>query len=291
MLKVVQDTEGSNENAAGASLLDEIVRDGARAMLAAALQAEAAAYVDTHRGEVDEAGHRLVVRNGHHAARKVTTAADAVPVRAPRVNDKRTDETTGERKRFSSAILPAWSRKSPQVAEVLPLLYLQRLVPLGLRSGVGAVPRLGRWSVRGDDHPTHDTVARRRVHVQPAFIEGHRLRLLLGRWDPPQGPPGTGQGMSAGDPRCPRRWDQGAGCAGRRVPRIVRVVGRPAPLVQAPRYAGPGAGGRRRCAWVLEGDPRGVSRDQGTTLLVALCRPLDYADVVADSLAGQGFCA
>src|SRR4051795_11268486 len=127
MLKVVQDTEGSNENAAGASLLDEIVRDGARAMLAAALQAEGAAYVDTHRGEVDEAGHRLVVRNGHHAARKGTPAAGAVPVRAPRVNDKRTDETTGERKRFSSAILPAWSRKSPQVAEVLPLLYLHGL--------------------------------------------------------------------------------------------------------------------------------------------------------------------
>jgi hypothetical protein len=45
-------------------------------------------------------------------------------VQAPRVNDKRTDEATGERRRFSSAILPAWSRKSPRVAEVLPLLYL-----------------------------------------------------------------------------------------------------------------------------------------------------------------------
>jgi transposase-like protein len=57
----------------------------------------------------------------------VTTAAGAVPVRAPRVNDKRTDEATGERRRFSSAILPAWSRKSPRVAEVLPLLYLHGL--------------------------------------------------------------------------------------------------------------------------------------------------------------------
>jgi len=50
-----------------------------------------------------------------------------VPVRAPRVNDKRVDEATGERQRFSSAILPAWSRKSPQVAKVLPLLYLHGL--------------------------------------------------------------------------------------------------------------------------------------------------------------------
>jgi len=50
-----------------------------------------------------------------------------VPVRAPRVNDKRVDEVTGERVRFSSTILPAWARKSPQVAEVLPLLYLHGL--------------------------------------------------------------------------------------------------------------------------------------------------------------------
>ena len=77
--------------------------------------------------EVDENGHRLVVRNGHHNERKVITAAGPVPVRAPRVNDKRTDPATGERKRFASAILPAWARKSPRVAEVLPLLYLHGL--------------------------------------------------------------------------------------------------------------------------------------------------------------------
>jgi transposase-like protein len=128
MLKVVHDAEASNENrAAGGSLLDEIVRDGARQMLAAALQAEVAAYIDAHADQLDEQGHRLVVRNGHHCEREVTTAAGAVPVRAPRVNDKRIDEETGERRRFSSAILPAWARKSPQVAEVLPLLYLHGL--------------------------------------------------------------------------------------------------------------------------------------------------------------------
>jgi len=127
MLKVVHDAEASTENAAGGSLLDEIVRDGARAMLAAALQAEVAAYIDAHRDQVDEAGRRLVVRNGYHQAREVTTAAGAVPVRAPRVNDKRIDEETGQRGRFSSAILPAWARKSPRVAEVLPLLYLHGL--------------------------------------------------------------------------------------------------------------------------------------------------------------------
>ena len=125
MLKIVQ--EGSEANETGASLLDEIVRDGARQMLAAALQAEVAAYVEAHRGEVDADGRRLVVRNGFHAAREVTTAAGAVPVRQPRVDDKRIDEVSGERRRFSSAILPAWSRKSLRVAEVLPLLYLHGL--------------------------------------------------------------------------------------------------------------------------------------------------------------------
>jgi transposase-like protein len=126
MLKVVHDVEASNEPAGG-SLLDEIVRDGARQMLAAALQAEVAAYVEQFKDELDEHGRRLVVRNGFHAKREVTTAAGAIPVRAPRVNDKRVDEATGERKRFGSAILPTWARKSPRVAEVLPLLYLHGL--------------------------------------------------------------------------------------------------------------------------------------------------------------------
>jgi len=110
--------------------LDELVRDGARAMLAAALQAEVARYIDAHAGQADEAGRRLVARNGYHAEREVAAAAGAVPVRQPRVNDKRIDEETGQRKRFSSSILPAWARKSPQVAEVLPVLYLH-----GLSSG------------------------------------------------------------------------------------------------------------------------------------------------------------
>jgi len=125
------DSNDSNDTGdavgAGRSLLDEIVRDGARQMLAAALQAEVADYIARHAGETDENGHRLVVRNGYHVKREVITAAGAVAVKAPRVNDRRTDPVTGERKRFSSAILPAWARKSTQVSEVLPLLYLHGL--------------------------------------------------------------------------------------------------------------------------------------------------------------------
>jgi putative transposase len=108
-------------------LLDDIVRDGARQMLAAALKAEVAAYIDAHAREVDENGRRVVVRNGYQPEREVLTAAGAVAVSAPRVNDKRVDPDSGERQRFSSAILPACARKSPQMSEVLPLLYLHGL--------------------------------------------------------------------------------------------------------------------------------------------------------------------
>lgn len=129
-------------------MIDEIVRDGARRMLAAALGAEVGAYIAACVGEVDEQGRRLVVRNGHARPRQVLTSAGAVEVVAPRVNDKRVDEATGERRRFASAILPAWCRKSPQINEVLPLLYLhglssQDFVPaleqfLGTSSGLSA---------------------------------------------------------------------------------------------------------------------------------------------------------
>ncbi len=78
------DEANANDGGGGRSLLDEIVRDGARQMLAAALQAEVAAYIDAHAGEVDESGRRLVVRNGSHREREVLTAAGAVAVSAPR---------------------------------------------------------------------------------------------------------------------------------------------------------------------------------------------------------------
>ncbi|MFD0210648.1 IS256 family transposase [Streptomyces hirsutus] len=158
MLSVVNE-EGST---ATGSLIDEIVREGARRMLAAALEAEVDQYITESAAERDERGRRLVVRNGHHCPRSVTTAAGPVEVRAPRVNDRRVDEATGERQRFSSKILPPWCRKSPKISEVLPLLYLHGLssgdfVPaleqfLGSAAGLSAatVNRLTKqWQ---DDH-------------------------------------------------------------------------------------------------------------------------------------------
>ena len=129
MLTVVGQ-EGAQGQPAPMSLLDELVRDGACRMLAAALEAEVAAHIERYADVRDENGHRLVVRNGYRCEREVLTGAGAVPVVAPRVNDKRVDPVTGERQRFSSAILPVWARKSPKVADVLPLLYLHGLSSL-----------------------------------------------------------------------------------------------------------------------------------------------------------------
>jgi putative transposase len=124
MLSVVADEGARIELHAD---LDELAREGARRMLAAALEAEVDDYLAAHAGERDEGGRRLVVRNGHARQREVTTAAGSIPVRAPRVDDRRVDPVTGERVRFRSVILPPWCRRSPKVAEVLPLLYLHGL--------------------------------------------------------------------------------------------------------------------------------------------------------------------
>lgn len=127
MLTVVTDDDARAEMRWA---LDEIVLEGARRMLAAALEAEVDAYIAGLADQLDERGHRLVVRNGHAEPRTVTTAAGRMEVRAPRVDDRRVDPDTGERCRFRSAILPPWARKSPKVTEVLPLMYLH-----GMSSG------------------------------------------------------------------------------------------------------------------------------------------------------------
>jgi len=121
VLRVVADDQTCAEMGSG---LDELVREGAWRMLAAALEAEVDAYVSGLVDEVDGNGRRLVVRNGRAEPRHIVTGAGPVEVVAPRVNDRRVHEATGERRRFRSSIIPPWARKSPKVAEVLPLMYL-----------------------------------------------------------------------------------------------------------------------------------------------------------------------
>jgi transposase-like protein len=164
MLTVVTEEEPTPAaTAIGGSLIDEIVREGARRMLAAALEAEVAAYIAAHADELNTDGRRLVVRNGRVEPRRVLTSSGAIEVHAPRVNDKRIDESTGARRRFASGILPAWCRKSPKITEVLPLLYLhglssQDFLPalegfLGTGSGLSA-PTITRLTAQWQDEAT-----------------------------------------------------------------------------------------------------------------------------------------
>jgi transposase-like protein len=123
MLKLVQDATAKvvDDPEAMTIDLDELCRVAAQEMLGMALLAERQAYLEAHAAELDAVGHHLVVGNGYARAREVTTGAGMVAVSAPRVDDRREGE------RFSSAILPAYMRKSPKVTEVLPILYLRGL--------------------------------------------------------------------------------------------------------------------------------------------------------------------
>ncbi|MCP4002710.1 MAG: hypothetical protein GY725_00810, partial [bacterium] len=104
---------------------DELGRDRARGRTPDAEHRAAGGgcreYVEAAAGQRDEDGHALVVRNGTAPPRQITTGAGTMEVEAPRVHDRRDDH------RFSSQILPPYMRKSPKVAEVLPILYLRGL--------------------------------------------------------------------------------------------------------------------------------------------------------------------
>jgi putative transposase len=105
--------------------LDTLAREGARRTIAAALEAEVASYIERHRAERVEDGRAAVVRNGRGRPRQVTLGSGTVTLEAPRVNDKRVVD--GERQKFTSAILPPYLRRSQNVSELLPLLYLRGL--------------------------------------------------------------------------------------------------------------------------------------------------------------------
>ena len=92
-------------------------------MMQAALESEVQAFLDQHASRVDEAGRRLVVRNGHLPPREILTGAGPLPVAQPRVRDKSPESEA--RVRFSSSILPPYLRKSKSLAELIPWLYLK----------------------------------------------------------------------------------------------------------------------------------------------------------------------
>jgi putative transposase len=170
--------------------LDEIARQGARRMLAETLEAEVEFYIEAARGERDERGHALVVRNGYAREREILLGAGAVEVKAPRVNDRRVDED-GNRQSFKSVIVPPYMRRSQKVSELLPLLYLHGLssgdfIPameefFGSEAGLSAstITRLTEhWQSERESFMSRDLSRRDYVYV---WVDGIHTGVRLGR--------------------------------------------------------------------------------------------------------------
>lgn len=103
-------------------VLTELLRKGARDLLAGAIEQEVNEFLRGREGLRDEAGHQLVVRNGYLPERTVQTGLGDVPVKKPRVRDRRSAE---EREQFESSILPRYLRRTKSMEELLPWLYLK----------------------------------------------------------------------------------------------------------------------------------------------------------------------
>src|ERR671930_1608386 len=188
MLSVVADEQARAELALD---LDELLREGARRMLAAALEAEVDPYIAACAEARDERGHRLVRRNGHAPARQLATGAGQLEVVRPRVDDRRVEPDTGQRAQFHSQILPRWCRRSPKVAAVLPLLYLHGLsssdfVPalqelLGSAAGLSAsvITRLAtQWQAERQAFQQRDLSE---VDYVYCFADGVHFNVRLGQ--------------------------------------------------------------------------------------------------------------
>lgn len=157
--------------------LEDFARAGARRALQQAIEDEVAAYVDAHRDCRDDAGHRMVVRNGHKPPRTIQSGVGPIEVKQPRVDDRRVDEN-GVRFRFTSKILPPYLRKSKAVEGLVPWLYLKgistgemadALVHLGF-DGTGLSPasvtRMTEvWQQEYDDWSKRDLTGKRYVYL------------------------------------------------------------------------------------------------------------------------------
>ena len=104
------------------SPLDELIREGARRMLQAAIDAEVDDFLAKHSGRRDEQGRRLVVRNGSLPEREILTGAGKLPVRQPRVRDRSSGD---DRVWFSPQVLPPYLKRTNSIEELIPWLYLK----------------------------------------------------------------------------------------------------------------------------------------------------------------------
>ena len=170
--------------------LTTVLRDGAKALLAKAVEAEVAEFLAKHAGLKTESGHQRVVRHGHLPEREVMTGIGPVAVQQPRVRDREAKAADPERVRFMPSILPPYVRRSKSIELLLPILYLkgistgdfsEALAALLGKDAAGLSPSaIGRlkdgWQ---DDHASwqkRDLSAKRYVYI---WADGIHLQARL----------------------------------------------------------------------------------------------------------------
>jgi putative transposase len=123
---------------ASRDVLHELARKGARDMIAQALEEEVREYLQRFAELRDDAGHRMVVRNGHKPLRRVITGVGAVEVSQPRIDDRRVDQQ-GRRERFESKLLPPYLRRAKSIDELVPWLYLKGISTGDMSESLAAI--------------------------------------------------------------------------------------------------------------------------------------------------------
>lgn len=116
--------------------LSEILRRGAQQLLAQAIEAEVAEWIDERQQVKDERGRRQVVRNGYLPERKLVTPVGELAVQQPRVHDRRPAD---EREKFSSKLLPPYLRKTKSIEELIPYLYLKGISTGDFQEALSAI--------------------------------------------------------------------------------------------------------------------------------------------------------
>ena len=117
-----------------ADALTEVLREGARSLLANAVQAEVEAFLREHGMLRDDGGRRQIVRNGYLPERTIQTGIGSVAVQVPRVRDR-----SGSGIRFRSELLPPYLRRSRSVEELIPWLYLKGISTGDFREALSAL--------------------------------------------------------------------------------------------------------------------------------------------------------
>ena len=119
------------------SVLDQVLREGARKMLIHALELEVEDYINAHKHERDQNNQRKVVRNGYHAQRKIVTGAGQMQIKVPGVDDRRLKSKREDR--FTSAILPAYMRRTPSIDNLVPALYLSGVSTSAFQTALASI--------------------------------------------------------------------------------------------------------------------------------------------------------